>query len=64
MVPYLLDSQQHIPYQALCKLLPALINGTDLAAATAASFLGSRLSQLEGRDAMLGLLRSIAPALR
>ncbi len=63
-MPYLHVSRQHIPYQALCKLLPDLINGSSVAATTAVNLLRSRLSQLEGTDAVLGLLRSSAPALR
>ena len=62
--PYMPKAQQQVPFRALCKLLPDLINGSALVAATAIGFLRSRLGQLEDAEAVLGLLKSIAPALR
>ena len=62
--PYLHETKQHIPCKALCKLLPDLINGSKLAAATAVNLLCTRLSQLEDLNAVLELLWSAAPALR
>jgi len=64
MVPSLHESKQQIPYQALCKLLPDLINGSTPANATAIGILRTRLGQMDDNKAVLGLLKSIAPALR
>ena len=58
------ESKRHIPYQALCKLLPDLINGSTSANATAVGILRTRLGQMDDNKAVLGLLKSIAPALR
>ena len=57
-------AQQQVPLRTLCKLLPDLINGSALVAATAVGFLRSRLGQLEDTEAVLSLLKSLAPALR
>ena len=58
------EPQQQVPFRALCKLLPDLINGSALVAATTIGFLPSRLGQLEDSEAVLGLLKGVAPALR
>ncbi len=63
-MPYLPGTQREIPYHALCKLLPDLINGSSLASATTIALLRTWLPQLDGADAELGVLQSIAPALR
>jgi hypothetical protein len=57
-------AQQQVPLRTLCKLLPDLINGSALVAATAVGFLRSRLGQLGDTEAVLSLLKSLAPALR
>ena len=62
--PYMPKAQQRVPFRALCKLLPDLINGSAPVAATAIGFLRSHLGRLEYAEAVLGLLNSIAPALR
>ena len=63
-MPYLPGTQQEIPYRALCKLLPDLVNGRTLASATTIALLRARLPQLDGTEAVLGILQSVAPALR
>lgn len=63
-VPCLPGPRQAVPYKALCALLPDLIRGSALAAATTVGFLRGRLGQLDGTNTVLGLLRSVAPALR
>lgn len=64
IMPYLHGAQQEIPYRTLCKLLPDLINGSSLASATTIALLRTRLPQLDGTEAVLGVLQSVAPALR
>ena len=63
-MPYLPGTQQEIPYRALCKLLPDLINGSSPASATTIALLRARLPQLDGTEAVLGILQGVAPALR